>query len=140
MKPLWLIVVAALISTLATEAAQGGAADRRLDIYWIDVEGGAARITLSTRAEQRLGLRTAPVVAAGAALVVPYAAVVYGATGQAFAFARVAERTYARTPLDVAAVSGEQATLSTGPAAGTEVVVVAVAELVGVESGISGEQ
>ena len=54
MKPLWLIVVAALISTLATEPARGGAADKRLDIYWIDVEGGAATLVVTPRGQSIL--------------------------------------------------------------------------------------
>ena len=54
MKRLWLIVVAASISTLAAQAARGGAADKRLDIYWIDVEGGAATLVVTPRGQSIL--------------------------------------------------------------------------------------
>lgn len=48
-----------LVSTLATcllcvDAAQAGQADGRLDIYWIDVEGGAATLVVTPRGESLL--------------------------------------------------------------------------------------
>lgn len=104
----------------------------------LDPAGGPARLVLSARAEERLGLATAPVAATPTGLAVPYAAVVYAADGTAWAFAAVSERTYQRVPITVAAVTDGQAQLSAGPAPGTPVVVVAAPELVGVEAGISG--
>ena len=100
-------------------------------------DGGPARLTLSAEAETRLGLETVPVTTTPA-LSVPYAAVVYDGEGAAWAFARVGERQYQRTPLTVADITGDTAVLSAGPAAGTEVVTVGAAELVGAEAGISG--
>jgi hypothetical protein len=62
-----------------------------------------ARITLTDRAVQRLGIRTEPVKPAPArsgrpsqSLVVPYAAVVYDAEGDAWVFVLDAAATYAR--------------------------------------------
>jgi Cu/Ag efflux pump CusA len=98
---------------------------------------GPARITLSEEAETRLGLETV-VVGTTPQLTVPYGAVVYDEEGAAWAFARVEDGRYQRTPLTVADITGDVALLSAGPAAGTEVVTVGAAELVGVEAGISG--
>ena len=100
-------------------------------------DGGPARLTLSAEAELRLGVETVAVTTAPQ-LSVPYAAVVYDGQGAAWAFARVDERTYQRTPITVADITGDVALLSAGPSAGTEVVTVGAAELVGVEAGISG--
>jgi hypothetical protein len=85
----------------------------------------------------RLGLETEP-VSTSPQLSVPYAAVVYDGQGAAWAFAEVDERTYERMSLTIADIVGDTALLSAGPPAGTEVVTVAAAELVGVEAGISG--
>ncbi len=102
--------------------------------------GAPDRITLSEHAETRLGVRTTPVTGTAGALVVPYSAVVYGADGSAFAFARTEPHVYARTPLTVASISGDTAALSAGPSTGTQLVTVGAPELVGIEAGISGEQ
>ena len=100
-------------------------------------DGGPSRLTLSPEAETRLGIETAAATATPR-LAVPYAAVVYDGQGAAWAFARVSDREYQRTPLTIADIIGDVALLSAGPAAGTEVVTVGAAELVGVEAGISG--
>jgi Cu/Ag efflux pump CusA len=100
-------------------------------------DGGPALLTLSAEAETRLGITTAAVDTTPR-LSVPYSAVVYDGQGAAWAFARVDERKYQRTPLTIADITGDTALLSAGPAAGTEVVTVGAAELVGVEAGISG--
>ena len=100
-------------------------------------DDGPARITLSEEAETRLGLETV-VVGTTPQLAVPYAAVVYDEEGAAWAFARLEDGRYQRTPLTVADITGDVALLSAGPTAGTEVVTVGAAELVGVEAGISG--
>jgi len=47
---------------------------------------------------------------------------------------------YLRTPVTVAARSGDQVVLTDGPPADTEVVTVGAAELVGIETGLDGEE
>jgi hypothetical protein len=100
-------------------------------------DGGPARLILAAEAETRLGIETVA-VADAPEQTVPYSAVVYDSQGAAWAFARVDERTYQRTPLTIADITDDTALLSAGPAPGTEVVTVGAAELVGVEAGISG--
>jgi len=103
--------------------------------------GGPGTVVLSAAAEQRLGIRTAPVTAAaGGALTVPYGAVVYQPDGSAWAYVQVSPRHFRREGLTITGITGNTVTLSSGPAAGTLVVVQGGAELVGVETGIDGEE
>jgi hypothetical protein len=108
-------------------------------------EGQPAHITVSERAEQRLGIRTEPVrpISAhpnGAAEMISYSAVVYDADGKSWAFSAPAPRTYIRVPIEISSITGEIVQLKSGPPVGTQVVVVGAPELVGAEAGISGEE
>jgi hypothetical protein len=109
-------------------------------------EDQPAKVILSERAEQRLGIRTVAVRAIATAhgkpapLVVPYAAVVYDADGESWAFSVAAVRTYIRVPIKISSITGDVVQLSSGPKVGTQVVVVGAPELVGAEAGISGEE
>jgi hypothetical protein len=108
-------------------------------------EGHPARITVSERAEQRLGIRTEPVrplsgQASGATEVISYSAVIYDADGKSWAFSAPSPRTYIRVPIEISSIVGKTVQLKSGPPVGTEVVVVGAPELVGAEAGISGEE
>lgn len=108
-------------------------------------EGQPARITVSERAEQRLGLKTEPVrpltgQANGATEVVAYSAVVYDEDGKSWAFTAPSPRTYIRVPIVISSIAGQTVQLKSGPPVGTQVVVVGAPELVGAEAGISGEE
>jgi hypothetical protein len=110
--------------------------------------GGAAKVTLTDDAIRRIDLRTTPVrhaqVAVGgrstSSIVVPYSAVIYQGDGSSWAYAEVAPRVFVREPLTVAAVQGDTAVLSKGPADGTKVVTVGASLLVGAEAQIAGEE
>jgi hypothetical protein len=54
MKRLIQCIAAVSVLTLAADMAQAGSADKRLDIYWIDVEGGAATLIVTPRGESIL--------------------------------------------------------------------------------------
>lgn len=102
-------------------------------------DGGPARVTLTERAVQELGIRTGTVSVAGdGAPSIPFAAVVYDGAGASWAYVQVEPRTYVRAPITITRVVGDQATLTAGPSAGTDVVTVGAALLVGAEAGISG--
>jgi hypothetical protein len=103
-------------------------------------DGGPVVVTLDERAETRLGVTTAAVTRDDTGLRLPYAAVVYDADGSAWAFVRTAPSTYQRAAIEISRIDGDQVTLISGPSAGTEVVTVGAAELVGVETGIDGEE
>ena len=114
----------------------------------VDVGDGSqpATITITEDAEDRLGIETTPVVAGPArsgqpaTLVIPYAAVVYDADGEAWTFASPAPLTYKRAPIVIASIKLDSAFLISGPPPGTAVVTVGASELVGMEAGISGEE
>ncbi len=96
-----------------------------------------ARVHLSARAAQRLGIETATVRAApDAPLAVPYAALLYDALGQAYTYTSPSRLTYVRQPVTVRSIVHRMALLSDGPPLGTPVVTVGVAELLGVETGV----
>jgi hypothetical protein len=108
-------------------------------------ESHPAKITISERAEQRLGIRTVAVRAipdaqGKPALVVPYSAVVYDADGMSWAFSAPEQRTYIRVSIGISSIKGDVVQLRSGPPVGTQVVVVGAPELVGAEAGISGEE
>lgn len=114
----------------------------------VDVGDGSqpAQITITEEAEDRLGIETAPVVAGpsqggkSTTLVIPYAAVVYDAEGEAWTFASPAPRIYKRAPIVIDSIKTDSAILTSGPVPGTAVVTVGASELVGMEAGISGEE
>ena len=103
------------------------------------------QLQLTGRAVQRLGIVTQPVRqtrAAGRAAheVIPYSAVVYDTDGSTWTYVNTAARTYERKPITVTEIDGAVAQLSAGPPAGTAVVTVGAAELLGTEYNISGEE
>jgi hypothetical protein len=122
------------------EAASGGPAPAAPPAVVERVaEGEPARVTLTERAEQELGLRTATVSeAADGSTIIPYGAVVYDADGASWAFMPVEPHTYQRIPIIITRVTADAATLAAGPPVGTEVVTVGAAFLVGAEAEISG--
>ena len=103
------------------------------------------QLQLTERAVQRLGLVTQPVrqtATAGHAAreIIPYSAVVYDTDGSTWTYVNTAARTYERKPITVTEIDGDVAQLSAGPPAGTPVVTVGAAELLGTEYNISGEE
>jgi hypothetical protein len=103
-------------------------------------DGSPAVVTLSEAAEGRLGITTEDVAEGPGGLAVPYASVVYDADGSSWVWVRTEPLTYQRSAIAISGITGDQVTLGSGPAAGTDVVTVGAAELVGVEIGIDGEE
>ena len=103
-----------------------------------------SKVTLSERAAERLGIRTAPVRDArvpvakggGTRKVIPYAAVLYDENGDTWTFTTPQTLTFLRQKIQVDYIEGDQAFLLDGPAAGTAVVTVGAAELLGAELGV----
>jgi len=106
------------------------------------------QVTLADRAVQRIGITTGKVSRASATvagatadhMVVPYAAVVYDSDGSAWTYTVPSPGTYVRARITVAAIEGEVAVLTDGPAEGTVVVTQGAPELLGAEAEIAGEQ
>ena len=144
------LTVLAAITVGASGCSEAGASNEENPETAVTVEepaeeGQPARITVSERAEQRLGLRTEPVrpltgQAGGATEVIAYSAVVYDENGKSWTFSAPSPRTYIRVPIVITSITGQTVQLKSGPPVGTQVVVVGAPELVGAEAGISGEE
>ena len=139
----------ALITLGASGCSEAGASNESNAETAVTVESAGedqpARLTVSERAEERLGLRTEPVRPLagqpnGATEVISYSAVVYDADGESWAFSSPSPRTYIRVPIEISSITGKIVQLKSGPPVGTQVVVVGAPELVGAEAGISGEE
>ena len=103
-------------------------------------DGGPAVVTLSEAAEKRLEIQTAGVQEGPGGLLIPYSAVIYEADGSSWAYVQIEPETYQRSPIAISSITGDQVALTSGPPAGSQVVTVGAAELVGVEIGIDGEE
>jgi hypothetical protein len=101
---------------------------------------GPAVVTLAQAAAKRLDIRTTPVTAVSGGAVVPYSALVYEPDGSTWVYLQMKELTYRRAAVTVSTIVDDQVTVSSGPQAGTQVVSQGAAELVGVETGIDGEE
>lgn len=106
----------------------------------LDGDGSRHRITLSQLAAQRLGIEVAAASAApglAGSIQVPYSAIIYDAEGNAWTYVAEQALVFVREPVTVDDVlpdeAGGIAVLSQGPAPGTSIVSVGVAELFGTE-------
>jgi hypothetical protein len=102
------------------------------------------RVRLADEAAKRLGIKTEAArsepVAGTAAVVIPYAAVFYDPSGTAWTYTSPEPLTFVRQKIVVANIRGNDALLTEGPAAGTQVVTVGSAELYGTEVGVGGDE
>jgi hypothetical protein len=109
------------------------------------VEGSdVARITLSRHAARRLDVQTTRVRGRAASvrqrrLIIPYAAILYDPTGHTWTYTSPKPLEFVRAPIRIDHIDGRKAILSSGPHAGTKVVTVGVAELLGIEYAVGEE-
>jgi len=98
-----------------------------------------SRITVTAKAAERLDLQTTAVRSAageGKQTVIPYAAVLYQPNGETWTYVSPKPLTFVRERIVIDRIDGDRVVLSKGPAPGTKVATVGVAELFGAESGI----
>lgn len=123
-----------------SDPAHATEADPPVTVDEVDEE--ISRLTLSSKAAQRLGVETAPVGEAqtpnGPARSIPYSGIVYDADGTTWAYTNPEGLVFLRVGIVVDRIEGDLAILSEGPPIGTQVVTVAAAELWGVEIGVGG--
>jgi hypothetical protein len=132
------------VADSSSDTASGAATKAQpYEIGEKNAESGIAGVTLTEKAAERTGIETAAVTEAGAVregssgtLAVPYSSIWYDAKGAAFVYVVTAPLSYVRAPITVDYVEGDQAFLSAGPEAGTEIVTQGVAELYGAETGL----
>jgi hypothetical protein len=110
------------------------------------IEGSdVSRVILSSDAARRLDVQTAPVgelrVRHGEKprLVMPYDALLYDPSGNTWVYTSTEPLAFVRAPVNVDRIDGNEAILSSGPPAGTEVVTVGASELLGVEYEVGEE-
>jgi len=98
---------------------------------------GIMKVTLDARAAERIGLQTAAVreemVGSTQRLVVPYGAIMYDPKGATWTFTNPQPLVYVRHKIVVENIEGDRVILSEGPPAGTVIVTVGAAELMGAE-------
>ena len=91
------------------------------------------RVIFDAEAAERVNLQTAPIRQDGRKEIMPYAALIYDAEGDAYAYTAPEPLTYVRQQIDIDHYDGESVVLSDGPPVGTEVVTVGVDEVYGTE-------
>jgi hypothetical protein len=137
------LILAGMLLAGCGQPAVAAAPDEAITIE--PIEGTElARITLSERAAERLGIETEPVrdgTRAGEPRVsVSFAAVVYDPQGNTWVYTTTEPLVFARQAIIVDSVDDGEAILTDGPGAGTDVVTVGAAELYGAETGVGGGQ
>ncbi|MGH7427168.1 MAG: hypothetical protein ACREJ4_02205 [Candidatus Methylomirabilaceae bacterium] len=137
----WMVVVP-MVAGLQLAACSGKtAAPGHIKPATVEhIEGQeVSRITLTPKAAERLDIKTVAVpdpqlTRSGARRpVVPYAAVLYDAKGVTWVYTSPANLVYVRHPITVDYIEGDQAVLTDGPPAGTQVVTQGGQELFGAE-------
>jgi len=94
------------------------------------------RITLTERAEQRLGIEFGEMTGAGQRLEAPYSALFYDASGGEWVYTSPKPQVFERAGIKIIRIEGDKMYLSQGPVAGTKVVTAGAALLFGAETGL----
>ena len=136
-----LVLIGALGLVIASRVAAIQDAGESEPAYVEPIEGSSlSRITLSEQAAGRIAVATTPVTddaSSGAPRkIIPYGAVIYSPDGETWTYTSPEPRVFVREAIEIERIEGDKAILTKGPAAGTEVVTVGGAELLGAESGL----
>jgi multidrug efflux pump subunit AcrA (membrane-fusion protein) len=98
------------------------------------------RVVLSEKAAQRLDVQTTPVrneqVNGTERMVIPYGALIYDLQGATWVYVSPQPLTFERKAVTVDFIDGDIVVLTDGPAVGTEVAMVGVPELYGIDTGV----
>ncbi len=95
------------------------------------------QVTLTPDAAERIALAVGKIGAGeGSETVMPYGGVIYDPAGVSWAYVVKGDNVFVREEITIDRIVDDTAFLTAGPAVGTEVAVVGVAELFGAETGI----
>jgi hypothetical protein len=130
-------------SSASAEAEAGRAAS----VTAVEGKEGIHQVALTADAAERIGLQTGAIrprtapgkPAVAGTLSVPLTAVLYDKDGATWVYVSTDTLAFQREKVTISGVDGELAVLTSGPAAGTAVVTVGAAELLGAEDGVPGE-
>ena len=134
-----LVLIAAVVVTLSAcgEASSGydyETASHHVPARLEPIKGtDVQRVVFDAEAARRINLQTAPIRQDGRKEIMPYAALIYDAEGDTYAYTAPKPLTYVRQQIDIDHYDGESVVLSDGPPVGTEVVTVGVDEVYGTE-------
>ena len=134
-----LFVVLLALLPLQAQGAEGGSGVKKSGASKVEKIAGSdvMRITLTAKAAERLDIKTGKTTTdANGVMTAPYAALFYDGKGRTWVYTNPEPLVYVRVPVVVESIKGPNLILKEGPAAGTTVVVIGVAELYGAESGI----
>jgi hypothetical protein len=96
-----------------------------------------SRVTLTEKAIERIALETAELserqLDGATYKVVPYSSIIYDPQGRTWVYTSPQPRTFVRAEIDVHRIEGDSVYLNDGPAVGTVVASVGVAEVYGSE-------
>jgi hypothetical protein len=134
-----LVALVFLVPACKSDAAEEEASGSELATVE-PVEGtDVSTVTLTEEAAERIDVQTQSVESSHGELAIPYAAVLYDPAGDTWTYTSPESLTFVRAPIDVDRIVGDRAFLSDGPPAGTDVVVVGAAELLGTEYEVGEE-
>lgn len=135
-----LLVLGAIPLLSGCSEPQAEAEAAKLEAVKVVKVGEVNEITLTPKAAERLGMKTAPMVAGptGSQLAVPHSSLLYDPDGKTFIYTSPRELVFKRAEVTVLRIAGGTVVLTTGPSLGTAVVTVGAAELFGVDTGVGG--
>jgi hypothetical protein len=136
MKYFNILIVLVLSASLLSACAPEAAPEEEIKPVTLEPIAGTDlnRLTLTEKAAERLGLETAPVVAQEDQMVIPYAALLYDTSGQAWVYVSVGPLTFERQEITVDSIEGDKVILSEGLEVGAKVVTMGATELYGSEA------
>ncbi len=120
-------------------AANAAAETKVVQVAKVEEIGGssAKKITLIQSASDRLDIKIGKIQAnAAGRLTTPYSTLLYDIGGKTWVYTNPEPLVFVRERVQVESIQDKVALLKGGPAAGTRVVVLGVAELHGIESGV----
>lgn len=144
-RPTRLIATATLAASLqlaaglALAAGEGGSTSKKDRPSKVEVIEGSKvkRVTVTEKAAKRLDIQTSEVGREGAdQLSAPYASILYDINGGTWVYTMPQALTFIRQSVVVYSIKGGKVVLKEGPAPGTKIVTVGVAELYGAEKGV----
>jgi hypothetical protein len=105
------------------------------------IEGSEiSRVTLTEDAMRRIDLKTTAVreqqLDGATRRAVPYSSLIYDPSGRTWVYTSPQRRIFVRQQVDVDRIEGDWVLLNDGPAPGTEVASLGVAQLYGAETGV----
>jgi hypothetical protein len=133
-----LVLIASVVSLSACSEASSGydheTASHHEPAKLEPIKGtDVQRVIFDAVAAKRVGVKTTPIRQDGQGKIMPYAALIYDADGNTYAYTAPEPLTYVRQEISIDHFDGDSVVLSDGPPVGTEVVTVGVDEVYGTE-------